>query len=170
MVQGPAAANLLALSQIPVPGFTQIQGPSPTDLPGSRTSPINRELASGASVTYFRSTGFTFSNGYLELVDSVWLLRSAGAAATAFQSVVSQADVKNTTTLSTGPLGSLSWAGVRTAPTSAGIPAVQFTVVWETDNCVNQLVARGRDGGVTLAMVLPLAKAISAKEVKHTKT
>jgi hypothetical protein len=63
---------------------------------------------------------------------------------------------------SAGALGDQAHADQLLTTSPDGVPLVEVTLTWRTDNLVSVLVVRGRDGGTGLSDALLLAHAQAA--------
>jgi hypothetical protein len=169
----PAAAYLLTLDGLKVPGFVVVEAAHAisTDQLVAGDAALASALKSAgvgeaATARFFRTVPqLSTSNGPIDVRTTVVRCGSAGGAHGAYAALTKHTDaVPSMLAESTGPLGDEGHADEIGSTASDGTPLVEITVTWRTANLVSVLVVRGREGGSGLADALILARAQAAGE------
>ncbi|MGH7722954.1 MAG: hypothetical protein ACRENL_09035 [Candidatus Dormibacteria bacterium] len=156
LLRAAPAGYLLGIDQLVSPDFRLDTAPhslTAADIAGTDRTAAQRLTAAGllaaASEDFFRAVGsLALADGPVQIRDTVLEFQAATGAATVYSADVSRLDaVRGSASVSTGSLGDSAHATTRTAPTAAGVTAVEITVEWRLDNLLDVLVVRGREGG-----------------------
>ena len=156
---------LITIDQLVAPDFTVTSAARHVDATtlaagdtALATSLDANGLQSAASVEYQRDVDFNTSNGPLDIVATVERFGATTKASNAYAATVRYLNaMTGAVPTSTGPLGDQAHAISVVKNTTAGIAAVEITVVWRVGNLVNIIVARGRYGGTRIDDALVLA-------------
>jgi hypothetical protein len=165
LATGDPLHDLITLDQLVVPDFTISSPAAHVDMAtlaagdAALASALTSDgLQSAASVEYQRGVDFSTSNGPIDVVATVMRFASVAGASTAYSANVKQLNATSgAVPTSTGPLGDEGHSISVVRTTSAGLQAVEITVVWRLGNLVNIIIARGRYGGTRLDDALVLA-------------
>jgi hypothetical protein len=164
---------LLGLDQLKAPGFVAVEAAhsvSAESLAAGDTALAAALKSAGvqdaATARWFRSVPeLSTANGPIDVRSTVFRCSSTAGAHSAYAALTRHTDaVPGMVAESAGPLGDEAHADELGSVASDGTRLVEITVSWRTANLVAVLVARGREGGSSLADALILAHAQAAGE------